>query len=384
MIIRKKKHDENTQIDKEKVNDVLSLSKKILKILYILLIIIGIYTVFILARDTRIFHIIISVLKIVAPLFIGIVIAWLFDPLVKWLQKKGIKRIFGTILVYVAFVGILVLIVSLIIPILTEQINDFVATSIPAIIDTSKNFINDVFEKLSSVTSFDVEGMKIEIFNKIAQIGGSLTSDLPTITVNILKSIFSGIGTIVIGLVIGFYLLLSFDSATDTIITLLPERFRKDTTDLANDVNTSLRSFVTGALLDALLVFVVTSIGFYIVGLKAPLLFGLFCGLTNVIPFAGPYIGGIPAVIVGLSQGLPTGILTLIVIVVIQFIEGNFLQALIMSKTTKLHPVTIMLGLLVFAHFWGILGMLISTPIIAALKAIIVFFDNKYDILKLN
>lgn len=178
--------------------------------------------------------------------------------------------------------------------------------------------------------------------------------------------------------------MLSFDNATDTIVTLLPEKLQKDTKVLANEINTSLRNFVTGALLDALFVFIITSIGFALVGLKAPLLFGLFCGITNVIPFAGPYIGGIPAVIVGFSQGLPTGIFTLIVIVVVQFFEGNFLQALIMSKTTKLHPVTIMLGLLIFAHFWGIIGMVVSTPIIASLKAIIMFLDEKYDILKFN
>ena len=241
-----------------------------------------------------------------------------------------------------------------------------------------------IFDKISNISSFDVNGMKTEVFNKIGQIGTSLTSNLPTITVNVIKSIFSGLGTIVIGLVIGFYLLLSFDSATDTIVTLLPEKLQKDTKVLANEINTSLRNFVTGALLDALFVFIITSIGFALVGLKAPLLFGLFCGITNVIPFAGPYIGGIPAVIVGFSQGLPTGIFTLIVIVVVQFFEGNFLQALIMSKTTKLHPVTIMLGLLIFAHFWGIIGMVVSTPIIASLKAIIMFLDEKYDILKFN
>ena len=125
----------------------------------------------------------------------------------------------------------------------------------------------------------------------------------------------------------------------------------------------------------------VTSIAFWIIGLRAPLLFGLFCGITNIIPYAGPYIGGAPAVIVGYSQGPLVGTLTLISIGVVQFLEGNLLQPLIMSKTTKLHPVTIMLGLLVFGHFFGILGMVISTPVIAAIKAIFLFFDDKYGIL---
>ncbi len=103
-----------------------------------------------------------------------------------------------------------------------------------------------------------------------------------------------------------------------------------------------------------------------------------------MIPYAGPYIGGIPAVIVGFSQSPTVGILTLITIVIIQFLEGNFIQPLVMSKTTKLHPVTIMIGLLVFGHFWGIIGMFVSTPIIAVLKAIFTYFDDKYDIIKIK
>ena len=121
-----------------------------------------------------------------------------------------------------------------------------------------------------------------------------------------------------------------------------------------------------------------------LVGLKAPLLFGLFCGLTNIIPYAGPYIGGAPAVVVAFSQGTPIGLLTLFSIILIQFIEGNFLQSLILSKTTKLHPVTIIMGLLIFGHFWGIIGMAVATPVIAALKTLLLFLDDRYDILKFN
>ena len=93
---------------------------------------------------------------------------------------------------------------------------------------------------------------------------------------------------------------------------------------------------------------------------------------------AMPKFGG-PAVIVGFSQSPIIGIIVLVIIVVVQFLEGNLLQPLIMSKTTKLHPVTIMLGLLVFGYFFGIIGMVISTPIIAALKSIFMFFNDKYE-----
>ena len=175
---------------------------------------------------------------------------------------------------------------------------------------------------------------------------------------------------------------MSFDNVNETIITLLPKKIQRNTNEIIYEVNGSLRRFVLGAALDSLLIFIVSSIGFALVGLKAPFLFALFCALTNIIPYAGPYIGGIPAVIVGFSQGGAVGILTLLIIVIVQFLEGNFIQPLVMSKTTKLHPVTIMIGLLVFGHFWGIIGMFVSTPIIASLKAIFTYFDDKYNLIK--
>ena len=182
-----------------------------------------------------------------------------------------------------------------------------------------------------------------------------------------------------IGLIIGFFLLVSCENVTETLLAYLPKRYRHDTKGLIYEINNSLRRFVKGALFDSTIIFVISSLGLWLVGLKAPMLFGLFCGLTNIIPYAGPYIGGAPAVIVGFSQSPTIGLLVLGVIVVIQFIEGNFFQPIIMSKSTKLHPVTIISGLLLFGHFWGIIGMFISTPIIGVIKSVFIYFDEKYE-----
>ncbi len=371
------------ELNMKNVNETISLAKKILHISYFLIIIVGTWAAIKVVKELKIWDFIIELLTIVAPLFIGIFMAWLFDPAVKWLQKKGIKRTFGSMIMYLLFLGFLFLLLATIIPLLSDQINDFVQT-LPKVFDSVKSWIDEVFQKLSAIKDFDADAFKLDVFKNIEEFGANLASSLPTMTVDIAKSIFSGLGIFLIGLIIGFYLLIGFDNVNDTIITIFPRKMQKDARELITEVNTSLRRFVQGALLDSTFVFIVTSIGLWLVGLKAPLLFGLFCGLTNIIPYVGPYIGGAPAVIVGFAQSPTTGILVLVVIAVIQFLEGNFIQALIMSKTTKLHPVTIMLGLLIFGHFWGILGMLISTPIISVVKSIVLFLDEKYDILDFN
>ena len=369
------------EINYSKLNDLISLASNILKLLFIFLIIIGVYSIIILLKELHIFPFLITIIKILSPLFIGIVIAWLFDPFVTKLNKKGVRRIFGTILCYVLFLGLIFLVLIELFPVLYEQINDFVGTALPTLFEDSKNWLDNIFNNFNNI---DVTTVKNEIYKKLEMIATSTATSLPDILVLSLKSIFSWVGSFGVGLIIGFYILLDFDKNIDTLYTLIPKRYRSETKRCLNAVNKPLKRFVNGALIDCTVVFIITSIGFSIIGLKAPLLFALFCALTNIIPYAGPYIGGAPAVLVGLTQSTPIGIAILVFIIIVQMVEGNFFQPLIMSKTTKLSPVTIILGLLVFGHFFGILGMIISTPLIGAIKELVNFFDDKYDFLNFS
>lgn len=370
------------KLDIKGLNLIIKLCKNMLKIIYVLAIILGIYGFIILGKELGIFKTIVTILKVLSPLFIGIVIAWLFSPLVNFLTKKKVKRGLAVAIVYVVLITAVVLILGAIIPTLYKQIQDFAAV-IPSIFDKIRQWLNAIFKSLGNINGLNIKDIQTNLYTQIEGIGKNLTSDLPKVIISGVSAVFSGLGNILIGLIIGFFLLLSFDNM-DSLIGFLPKKIRIVTSEVLQEIDGALRTFVTGSLLDCLFIFIVTSIGLYFTGLKAPLLFGLFCGITNVIPYAGPYIGGFPAVVVGFSQGITTGIATLVVIVVIQFLEGNFLQPVILSKTTKLHPITIILGLLVFGYLWGILGMLISTPLIAAVKAVVLYFDKKYDILKFN
>lgn len=372
---------QNKEINYNKLNDLISLSHISLKVLFIFLIIIGAYFIIQVVKEVQILPFILTVLGLLSPLFIGIIIAWLFDPFITYLSKKGIKRWLGTTICYVILLGIIVSILTSLIPVLSEQINDFVNTTLPYLVKGASEFIDNIFNNLNNIENFDALAMRDEIFSKLTEASTNLTSSLPDMVVSFIKSLFSGIGSIVIGLIIGFYLSLDFDKSIETLYGLIPKKYRSETKRCLSTVNKPLKRFVTGALIDCSTIFVVAAIGFSIIGLKAPLLFALFCAVTNVIPYVGPYIGGAPAVIVALTQSTTMGIVVLIFIIIVQTIEGNLLQPFIMSKTTKLSPVTIILGLLIFGHFFGILGMILSTPIIGAIKELINFLDEKYDFL---
>lgn len=370
------------ELDIGKINSLVLLGNKVFQILLVMLIVAGVYIGIKVLKELQIFPFILTILKLLLPLFIGLFIAWLLDPIVSKLKEKGIRRGFGTAICYIIFLGIVFLIVNALIPLLSEQINEFVSNTIPGVYDACRNWINNIFDKFNGIENFDANGMKLELFAKLESIATNLTSSLPAILVTFVTNLFSGVGTFAIGMIIGFYILLDFDKHVKLIYSLVPNHLQKDAYTLVKVVDEPLKRFVIGAIIDCSVVFIISFIGFAIIGLKAPLLFGLFCGITNVIPYAGPYIGGAPAVLVAFSQGTPIGIAVLIFIAVVQALEGNLFQPLIMSKTTKLSPITIILGLLVFGHFFGIIGMVFATPIIGAVKGIILFFDSKYNFLR--
>lgn len=368
------------EIDNKEINEVVSLTKKILNLLYIVMIVAIVLCGTIILKNLNVGSIILTFLKVLSPLFIGFIIAWLFNPLVKKLHQKGLPRIVGSILVYAIFLAFIYIFLRVLIPTLYNQINELVA-SLPSIIDKFSSFADDLINQVS-ISGLDLSSFRDNLFESVGGFLVNFTNSLPSSLLNILGSLASGIGTILISLVIGLYMLFDFDAITRHFLKLVPNKNKYEIEVLITDVGKEVRKTISGTLLVALMVFVTDTIGFVIAGLNAPLLFGLFCGLTDLIPYIGPYIGGAAAVIVGFSQGTITGIAVLIICVVVQLIENYVLQPIVMSKTTHLHPVTIMIGLLIFAHYFGILGMIIATPCIALLKVIFRFIVKKYNLFK--
>ena len=205
----------------------------------------------------------------------------------------------------------------------------------------------------------------------------SFTSSLPNHIIDFVKGLFSALGIIILSLVVGIYMLIDFDNITLAFQKILPKKGREDYIKLLENISFNAHKVVNGTLLIALMVFVCDTIGFAIVGLDMAVLFGLFCGLTDLIPYIGPYIGGAAAVIVGFTQGPIVGIGVLVIAVIVQLLESYVLQPMVMSKAMQLHPVMIIVGLLLFGYFFSIIGMVLATPCMAVIKEIIIFINHK-------
>lgn len=373
-----KKDTKDKEIDVKSLNDMLSTGKKILRIGFFMAIICVILLITYLIKEWKVLSVVKEFLIVISPLFIGLLVAWLFDPVVKWLQTKKIPRVVGCILVYLVFFGTISLVIYLMLPTFTSQIKDFLA-GIPDTLRDIRMFINDFIANISNNYNFDLTSYKDQLYIGLEKFGHDITTNLPNTLISCTRALISGGITVVLGLMIGFYMLYDFDKLHNGFINMLPKKWKGNAVELTNRINSSLRHYVQGVFIVMFFVFITQSVGLTLAGLKAPLVFALFCAITDVIPYFGPYIGAVPAVIVGFTISPMVGICTIISIIVVQVLENNFYQPLIMGHTMKLHPVTIMAGLLIFGHFFGIIGMIIATPVIACCKVIFGFVDEKIN-----
>ncbi len=377
-----KKDKDNEKLDIPKLNEIIKVSRNILKIMFAFMIIGLILVTTYLIKEWKLLNFLGAVLSILSPFFIGIIIAWLLDPIVTWLQKNGFKRAIATVMVFLSFISLVVLFFVLLIPSFADQINEFIGSA-PNVLNNIKNFGENLFDKLNNIYDYDFTNIKEQLYGGLSNVVSGLTVTLPNKVISIASSIVSGGLNIIFGLFIAFYMLFDFNNVRKHLFNLLPKSIHADAITLTDRLNKTLKSYVQGTLLIMLLLFIFQSITLAIAGLSSPMLFGMFCAVTNVIPYIGPYIGGIPAIIVGFTISPATGIFTLLAVVIAQFLESYFLNPIVMSKTMKLHPVTIMIGLLIFGHFFGILGMVLATPIISCIKIIFNFFNEKYEIVNM-
>ena len=198
---------------------------------------------------------------------------------------------------------------------------------------------------------------------------------------------FSSIGgsvvNVLIGIIISIYLMKDkqfFLGLWRKFLHLvMPQKGNAVLTEALSEVNGVLSKFIRGALLDALIVAILSSIGLTVLGLEASVFIGVFAGICNVIPYFGPVMGMIPAFLMGLcTDGLLKGIIAAAILVAVQQIDSNIIYPKIVGSSTGLHPLMVLLAVSVFGYFGGILGMLLAVPLAGIIQVFVVkWAENK-------
>jgi len=347
-------------IDNKGINHLIKTCNNILKNFHILVFILIIYFSILILSKLNLMNFFITFLNILSPLFIGIVIAWLLRPVVNYLENKGLNRILSLIIVYLLILFLFFIIISSFVPIFIKEFTDFIKI-FPSILNS---FINNI-----DIKFIDLSIIKNEINSLVNSFIVNTGKDIPLTFINI----FKGFSSLLIGFIIGFYLLIS-----NSVITI-NTNIKKDTLNLIIKINNGLRNYVKGTFLSSFIVFILSTIIFYLVGLDGALFFGFICGITNIIPIIGPYIGAVIPVIVAFTKNTTFGILVTILLFIIQTIEGNVIQPIIMSKSVKIHPITSIVSLLIFGYLFGIIGMVLAVPLVVIIKEVYFYLNKKYN-----
>lgn len=314
-------------------------------------------------------------------LTISILIALILNPLVMLFEKNGVSRVAS---VFIAFGIATVVIVGgfmLLIPKIAAQMNTIAST-------VNQEDITLFIEKLEEdLKSFLPLTESTDLADKLsAFISEILFSSFDNIS-NIISNIISIVALIVIVPFMTFFLLKDSNSIFKGIINVMPNKYFEVSYYVLNQISEQLGRFVRGWLLDALFVGGSAAIGLAILGIDNSLVIGLIAGIGHLIPYFGPIIGGLPAVIISVIQfgdfsKFPS---IVIMLVIIYTIDNGYVQPNIFSKSTDIHPLWIIILILIGSQLLGIFGMLLAVPVATVVKTAVkeIYFGFKnYSIIR--
>lgn len=337
-----------------------------------------------------------SVLSALSPLFIGLVIAYLLNPLVTIIDKKLMQKVFFHIpddpikaekrrnlsrfvSVLITFIVVLAAIVAILYGFAVMILGQFVFADFSSMFQgLAKTFINYESEMRQWVAQNFPEGF---ITDKAMAVANSIIHWISNnfSASNAISAVTGAVGSVVnvaIGAIVSIYLMKDKDFFLGLWRKLLhltlPQRANAAVTETLNEVNGVLSQFVRGALLDAVFVAILSSIGLSVIGLQFSVFIGVFAGISNVIPYFGPLLGMIPAFIIGLfTQDFVHAILAVVVLIIVQQIDSNIIYPKVVGSTTGLHPLVVLLAVSVFGYFGGIVGMILAVPVAGILQVFV-------------
>ena len=322
-----------------------------------------------------------------APFLIAGFLFYLLNPLVKMLMKIRIKKFkvkrpLAIAVVFLLLISVLGLVISFFIPRLIEQIKSLVI-GLPGYLSELQRFLTNLFNN-SHIDWLQ----KVDLHSYMNKFEGSLTSILKKFILSLTTSLGSVIGTITsvtVTLVtvpfILFYMLKDGEKLVPTVEKFFPEHNRSKVARLLHEMSTTLSRYISGQMIECLFVGTFSAIGYSMTGIPYALLVGLFAGITNIIPYLGPYIGLMPALFLAFSKSLPTVFWVIVVCIVVQQLDGNLVYPNVIGKSLHLHPLTIIIILLVAGNIAGLLGMILGVPLYAVTKVVVKFV---YDIAQIR
>lgn len=312
------------------------------------------------------------------PFLISGMMYYVLRPLVRQLEKLRVPRtiaiaaviIFSTSIIIIAgiYAG------SLIISQFDQLRND-----IPQIIELSRERL------MEAASSRDLSFIPFDLLEeKFMSFSQDIIVFLPNSILNFIAALVNVATVLLLVPFILFYLLKDDHRFAGFILKLAPYEHKKDGKEILEDIDKMLSSYIVSQVIVGLIIGILMYIGYLIIGLRYSFLLALFASVTSIIPIVGAFIGVLPAILVGMPGGTLVILKILIIMAIVQQVQGNLISPLIMGKRMDIHPITYIVLFLVSASLYGFIGILIAIPLYAVLKVTIINLYRIYRLRKIS
>lgn len=317
------------------------------------------------------------------PLILSGFLYYMLNPILKLLLKvrlgrfrlnRGVASLLLVLMLILTICGGL----AMLIPPVVKEITSLV-THLPQTASGLQRQLNDTIQH-SPLKNIDLTAYYRQFDHQLANYAQVVLKGLSSRIGDVINAVTNiTVVTITVPVML-FYMLKDGSKLGPSIQKWLSPHHAKEVDQLLGKMNDTLSSYIAGQVIECLFVAVFTSLGYLLIHQPLALVLGIVAGLCNIIPYIGPYIGIAPALFVSLTMAPQKLILVIIVVIVVQQIDGNVIYPNIIGKTLQIHPLTIILLLLAAGHIAGIAGMILCIPFYAVLKTIAEYFFDIYRI----
>jgi predicted PurR-regulated permease PerM len=310
---------------------------------------------------------------ILTPFLVGMVLAYLGDPLVDRLEKLAIGRTVAVILVFAVFLAVLSAAILVVVPIVFRELGALIR-DIPVFIAWLQQTTSPYLLETFGIDPFAInqDMLKARLAENWQQAGGLVGGIFSKITASGFI-LFATIANIALTPVVGFYLLRDWDQVLQRIHEMIPRDMLDDVVRLLGECDEVLSAFLRGQMLIMILLGCIYSAGLTLVGLKLALLIGMLAGLASIVPYLGFFVGIIAAAIAAVFQFQDVVHLVYIAIVfgVGQMLEGMVLTPWLVGDRIGLHPVAVIFAVLAGGQLFGFIGILLALPVAAVIMVFV-------------
>lgn len=322
--------------------------------------------------------IIVIVTTVLPPMVFALLLYYLLNPIVDFLNKKGLSRTLGIILTYVVIFGLFFFGGVRLVPVIQEQAQDLVK-EFPKYMDDFQGAVKNILDATPFAASSD---QALNSLDKLTKEGLNYLVNNWQDGAKGLGTIFSAVSstaiTLFTGPIIAFFLIQSPHKLYNAVIEMIPPRFRKDTSSLIKIANQQLGAFLKGQVIASLLLGLIYWVVFLLMGLQFATVIALAAGILSIIPYIGSFLAFLPGLFIAFQDSTFMVVKFVIAWFVVQLLHGDLVVPRVMGDRLKIHPITILVVLLVMGDLLGLVGVIFGIPIYSMIKLLVVFTFRKF------